>query len=253
MYDSNTTSRQINYPLVIFIVLQVIFVIIGIATIVSQLGQEDAINPDDTASLPHISITDFSKSITNIPEDRLDFIQSSLLNIASINQPSINMGDTKALVREGSVHEHNFAMQNVSYASAIIDIPELSQSYQLFLQYSNDKYNRYVAPDGTIIFLCLADPADIIYPDFNCTDTYSQNTRNSIIEQFLKYIEFDNFWAGTSQNLNEINIIPKDFSNINADEFISQAQEAVRSFGISPDLFSYRVTTAEEYNFIQSW
>lgn len=248
MYDSNTTSRQINYPLVIFIVLQVIFVIAGIATIVSQLGQEDAINPDDTASLPHISITNYSQSITNIPEGRLDYIQSSLLDIASINQPSINIGDTQAVIREGSVRERNFTTQNVSYASAIVDIPELSQSYQLFLQYSDDKYNRNVAVNGTIVFLCLTDPADIIYSDFSCTDVYSQNTRNSLVEQFIKFQQFNGFIAWI-ENYDTVVIVPNDFNQVDAERFMADAKDFVRSLGISPDLFNFRIMQAEEYNF----
>lgn len=248
MYDSNTTPRQINYPLLIFIILQIIFVITGIATIVSQFSQESTINPDDTSALPHISITNYSQSITNIPKDRQDYIQSSLLNIASINQPDINMGDAKANIREGSVRERNFPVQNVSYASAIIDIPELSQSYQLFLQYSKDKYNRNVAPNGTIILLCLTDPADIIYPNFSCTDIYTQNTRNSLVEQFIKFQQFDGFIAWV-EDYDTVVIVPNDFNQIESERFIADAKDFVYSLGISPDLFNFRIMQAEEYNF----
>ena len=240
---------RINYLILIIVSLEVIFIIVSVTTIIAKFGQSDQISSNDYSGQPHISIEDFSRKITNFPVGKQDYLQNGLLNIAQINNPDINLGDVKARIRDDSVYEHYFALPDLNYSSAIVDIPELNQSYQVFLQSSQDEYNRNLDPNGSIIFLCIEDPSDIIYKDFDCIDIYSQKTRNSIVEKYLKYFQFDGFisWLDNYEN---VVIAPIDFGIVDEEGFIIQAKEAIRSLGISPDLFNYNIMQGEEYNFV---
>lgn len=254
MYNSENEHLQIDPLLLFFIVIQIIFIISGIAIIIGNLTKSDQIPPSDYTAQPQVSINDFSQKITNFPADKIDFVQNSLLEIVQVNAKEVNLSKVKADIREGSIREHYFSSPNLGYASAIIDLPELNQSYKLFLQSSSDQYNRNLNPNGTIIFLCVTDPKDIIYPDFNCTDIYDQRNRNAIVETYLKFFEFDGFSIKYSieQNSNEIKIYPSSFEElpINTKElYIQQVKEAISSLGISPDLFTYYIVPPEDIRY----
>lgn len=249
--DNSNNLKDVNYPLLIFIAVQIVFIIMAAASIIPLLSKSDKIPAGDYASQPSVTIENLSQAIPDFPSNNTEELQHLLLSIIQINDSNVNLVDSRAIVREGTVINKYFHGPNLNYISAVIDIPEISQSYQLFYQYSNDPSNIYIDPNDSIIFLCVADETNVIYSDFDCTDIYSQTTRNSIISKYLKYVEFDDFMASTGQNIDDITIFPVDFNRVNEDDFIKQTKEAVRSFGISPDLFSYRVLSADEYNFIR--
>ena len=239
---------QTNHLLLAFIIVQGVIILFATIAIVSQLQKSDRVDQNDYSNQPSVTIEDLDKNFVKFPEDRKGMIAANLLDIMRNNTPEINLANARAEIRDGSIREKHFDSINVDYASAIVDIPDLEQSYQVFLQSSSDSKNRYIDPNGAIIFLCIKNPSDIVYSDFDCVDTYSQKTRNSLVTQFIKYYQFNGFIAWV-ENDETVVIVPNDFNVVDAERFVGDARTAVESMGISSDLFEYRIMRAEDYNY----
>ena len=251
MQEDYHNEFRVNHLLLAFVIFQAIFFIVAIGLINSQLGQSNEIEEGNYKAQPHIYIDNLSESIPSFPSEYVDIVQSLLLYIVQNNNSNINLADSKAEVRDGAVYQYYFSRPNISYTSAIIDIPAISQSYQLFFQYSNDEQNEFLDPNDSVVFLCIKDPSNIIYPDFNCKDTYSQKTRNAIAAKYLQFFKFDQFSAGIeSKNYNLVNIFPNNFSYVDKDTFLKETKQAIQSLGISPELFEYHIMRPEDITYI---
>ena len=252
--ENSTNSKNINYPLLAFIVLQLVFIIAAIISIVPLLNKSDKIAEGDYAKQPSITIDNLTQAIPNFPSDSTEELQHILLNIIQVNDPDVNLANTKAEIRDGGVFAHYFPLPNLNYVSALVDIPEIGQSYQVFLQFSDDEYNENLDPNDSIVFLCITNPAHIIYPDFDCTDVYNQKTRNAITAKFLSYFEFNDFAPiyYSDNDSNDIEISPYTFEELDSstkESYIQQVKDAIASLGISPDIFTYRVMNPEEIRY----
>ena len=233
-----------------FIAFQVIFITAITTSLISQLNRSDKIEEGNYESQPYIHIDNFSETIPEFPPEYIDVTQALLLNIAQNNDPNINLSDAKAIIRDGAIYQQYFSLPNINYISAIIDIPAISQSYQLFLQYSGDEQNKYLNPNDLITFLCIKDTSYIIYPDFNCEDIYSQETRKVITYTYLPFFNFNQFNAGiNSKNYSQVNIIPNNFDQVDENLFLEETRRAINSLGISPDLFDYYIYKPEDINY----
>lgn len=252
--ENSTNSKNINYPLLILILFQLVFIITTIISVAPLLNKDDKIAAGDYAEQPSVTITNLAQAIPSFPSKNVEELQHLLLNIIQVNDPNINLANTKAEIRNGGVLEHYFSLPNLNYVSALIDIPKISQSYQLFLQFSDDEHNKNLDPNGSIIFLCITNPTNIVYSDFNCTDIYNQTTRNAIVEKYLNYFEFDGFAPiyHFENGSNNIEISPYSFSELNDDTketYIQQVKDAITSLGISPDIFTYTVMPPEDVRY----
>lgn len=246
MDNFNNNSKNINYPLIIFIALQTIFVIMVGISIASFINKSDKINEDIPKEQPQIIINNLKETFPDFPSTWVDHIQNQLLDIVQTNVADVNMATAKAEIRSGTANSNYFSFEEFYAINAIVDIPELSQSYQLFFEYSNEENNQYVDLNYPIVFLCITNPDEIIYPDFNCTDIYGQKTRQNLVAKYLWFYEFDQFRASLDEeNLTQVWINPYDLDDIKADLFIEETKQAIKSLGASPDDFEYNVIREE--------
>lgn len=252
MDNFNNAPKNINYPILIFCAFQILFFIIAISSIFSLIKKSDRINVDNFNNQPNITISNLQETIPTFPSSWVNVLQNQLLNIVQANDFDVNISDIKAEVRSNTTNSNYFSFENFHTINAIVDLPELNQSYQFFFEYSDEENNSYLDPDSPIIFLCITDPDYIIYPDFNCTDLYSQKNRQNLVARYLKFFEFDQFRAALNEeNLTNVRILPYNFDDVDADLFISETKQAIRKLGISPDLFDYDIVQAEEIDFYQ--
>ncbi len=250
MDNFNDNSKNINYPLIIFIALQTIFVIMVGISIISFINKSDKINEDIPKEQPQIIINNLKETFPDFPSTWVDHIQNQLLDIVQTNVADVNMATAKAEIRSGTANSNYFSFEEFYAINAIVDIPELSQSYQLFFEYSNEENNQYVDLNYPIVFLCITNPDEIIYPDFNCTDIYGQKTRQNLVAKYLKLFEFSQFSAALNEeNYTQVKIRPYDFDDVDRDLFIDKTKQAIESFGISPSLFTYDFVQKEDIDF----
>lgn len=253
MDNQNNISKYINYPILIFCALQVLFLIIAATSISSLINKSDRINEDNSNNQPQVTINNLQEIIPNFPSSWVDDLQNQLLDIVQANDFDVNISNIKAEVRSNTANSNYFSFENFYAINAIVDLPELNQSYQFFFEYSDEDNNKYLDLDYPIAFLCITDPDYIIYPDFSCVDLYSQKSRQSFVAKYLKFFEFDNQFraALNEENLTNVRILPYNFNDVDADLFISETKQAIEKLGISPDLFDYDIVQAEEIDFDQ--
>lgn len=233
-------TKNINYPLLILGLLQVLFIIVA-AISIKNMMQDEKINPDDTSRQSSISIERLSSKIPEISSDSKDEIQRELLRIVKNNTTDVDFGSVEAIIRDESIHANFFETENLGEVNFIVDIPELSQTYQLFYEYSPDLNNSYLEKNDRIIALCV-EPSEVKYQDFNCNGFYTQGTRNFLVQKYLEFADFENFYAEIlDEDYSVVRVCPFYHNETDGDLFIEETKEMIRSFGVSPDLFTYQI------------
>ena len=132
-----------------------------------------------------------------------------------------------------------------------MDIPNLEQSYQVYYNYPIDQgLVTFFSEDTDAPFpdvlhsaLCVNEPSQIIYPDFDCRSIYHTDVRYQIVQSYINLLEFNDFSTNIDDtNQYQINLKPFPKSAANLDESnISQVKHAISSLGISPDMFTYHI------------
>ena len=111
--ENSIDFKNTNYPLLAFIVLQLSFIVVTIISIVSLLNKSDKIVEGDYAEQPSITIDNLAQAIPNFPSDNIEELQHILLNIVQANDYNVNLANTKAEIRDGSVFTHYFPLPNI--------------------------------------------------------------------------------------------------------------------------------------------
>lgn len=260
MDNQNQSPIHLNPLFIIFLIIQIIFVVLFFLSI-SKFSQNDEFDNSPYQG-PTMEIESIS---TVIPEDYTEWaslVEWALFNTAISNTEGQNISKTSAVayIRDGTVKTQYFEKQGINYMSAIVDIPELMQSYEIFLEYPNNKHTigivEYDNPDVIKPYsvLCLDEASEIIYTNFDCQESPVYTSRQEIVSKMLDYFEFDNFTPIYSfdNGSNDIEISPYTFEELDSstkESYIQQVKDAIASLGISPDIFTYRVMNPEEIRY----
>ena len=241
MDDQNQRNKSI-LP-IIFIIIQIIYMIIIISVLLSNT-KNDRIEQMDIGRQPTISIKDLN---SQLPDNAYRGpIETVLTKTVELNSTEFNTSDSTANIREGSLSTVKFEDIDGIYFSAIVDIPNLEQSYQIYSFYSIGDRTPESLAYSTQYVLCLDDQADKIYPDFDCQELFPQDARRSIVFSYLKYLKFNDFSLFPTQKPNSsiiyIDVDPTlDISTDTEQSYIQETKKAVSSLGISPELFEYKI------------
>lgn len=247
---SEQPRQPINYLVIGFVIMQLIFIA---AILFSVFGtpNSDAILESDLAARPHVTIDNLNSAIPNLPASSQTIIEYDLFEIIKNNISEVNI-NTAAELRTNSIKTYSFPYQQINYISAIVDLPELQQSYHIFHEYSENENNPYLSPNSGTITLCLGDEEEKIYPDFICKDIYEPNTRHAIVANYIGYFDFKYFSAFLYfDNPDTIVIGPASYDNDKSteDQYINEVKNAVESLGFSPDSYKYHVRTAADIDY----
>lgn len=244
-------KRQINLPLIIFIIVQIIIIAI-LTFIVSSTSKSDNITVE-TNRLPDASIDNLRSSIPNISAEQAKNIELALFAVMRENSNTQDFANSsaKASIIEDTISLVHFENRKGNLFSAVINAPDLNQSYDLYYGYPDDNNGDF---QGFISILCPARKESKIYPNFDCKDTSSLNpSQLSIVESFLPYMSFNYFSVSinSQEDNTEIQIYPTQFDldDTTKKSYIEQTKQAVNSLGVSPDLFSYRFMNFQDYDY----
>lgn len=245
----NENKIKINPIVAVFIIFQIIF-ILAIVISAPKLFQDNEIGAGDYDKQPKVTIQDLKTVLSGHPE-KADAIERSLLDIIQNNTNDVNLKSSVATMRD--LKEIYFDHENLHHLSFIADIPDLSQSYQIFYEYSDDENNPYLSQNDTIIPLCLSEYETKLYPEFVCKDLYEQTTRNAIVAKYLSYFNFDYFSAYIDlSDIFEIviNPISDNVSDVESSSYINTIKDNISSLGISAEIFNYHIVQPEDLNYI---
>ena len=234
----------------IFAVLQIIFIILLIVSI-SRLFQSDVIDDNDLSRIPAATINNFDSVAPEGYSGSIDQIERTLFDLIIRNSPNKNaLKDVDVFIREDSVKSVYFENKNVNYFSAIVDIPDLEQSYWFYNEYSDTANNKYIDYSKTYRIFCLDDSQGIIFQNFDCQDDFGFEGKHEIVSSLIGYFNFNYFSLSlpSEKGVREVRIKPINF-NINdatKESYIQEAKNAVESLGVVPDLFTYYVIGPED-------
>lgn len=237
----------------IFAVLQIIFIILLIVSI-SRLFRSDVIDDNDPSRIPAATINNFDSVAPEGYSGSIDQIERTLFDLIIRNSQNKNASkDVDVFIREDSVKSVYFGNKNVNYFSAIVDVPDLRQSYWFYNEYSNTMNNKYIDYSKTYRIFCLDDSQEIIYQDFDCQDDFGIKGRLELVSDLITYFEFNYFSASypIADDSGLIRIYPHSF-NIDDEakqSYIQQTKDAVGSLGVFPGLFTYRVMGLEDIEY----
>lgn len=233
-------AKKMNNLVLVFVVMQVLFVVLCAATL-SRVLVDDNVEEGEFAKLPSITIDGLSETLVDATEEDTKVVEWMLLDTVKKNVSEADFGSIKGIVRGESVKTHYFSAQNIHYYSAVIDVPEIRQSYRVVHEYSDEQDNEYLSANEQYIILCLSDPGEIRYAEFDCKSDYDELTYNTIVMKYIWYFDFEEFVVrSVPGDYSKIRIIAlKD--NYDNGDFVERVRETIRELGVLPDLFEYEV------------
>ena len=237
------SKLKISPFVIIFLVVQT-FVAIIIISIIVNVNKPEEIAENDTERQPRLLVEGLENVEPSLPDSSLSDIQKGLLSIARYNNQNINTIDAVGIVRPESLRTYRFEDQDLYFVSAVIDIPELGQSYQVFHDYTNTKGNIYYNYYFATISVCNSGIVENIYPDFECKDMHDKKIYGEIVNKYLDYFKYDGINVDFSdESLTTIEIfLPTPGQDEAAKKtHIKRVKEKIESLGIPGDHFNYEV------------
>ena len=238
--QTNSQLRLPNPILAVFIIAQVVLLIFTVFSI-SQLMQPNTVSQNDYERQPKVSINNLQSLIPELSTYDISDIERNIFAVINHGQPETDT-DLSATVRADTLKEVNFEDETIKYFSAILDVPGVSATYQLYYGYSHLETK---APNNFISILCPLD-------DDNCDDPANQPSRPEIAYRYLRYFNFDYFTPTINPGEHDkvyINPIQGDVNAEEQESYIKETQQAIESLGISPQLFEYYVLQPGDYTY----
>lgn len=223
-----------------------IFAVILVSIIVINY-KSDQIYSGDYDRQPRIAINGLDNISPSLPSGDQENIERNLFTAVEKNSTVINSTNITANVRDNTVIAQNiFGKYGLSYLSLIIDLPELNQSYRLFHEYDSTAEKWTFNTEEFLIITCLNDSDEIIYKDFNCKDQYGPTIYNGIAIKYLDNLSLGNDAFSLSvddEDISTLYITPaEDVSAKTSQQYIEQTKNKVKSMGIPPNIFEYKIT-----------
>lgn len=169
MQEAKLTHKQIlTIATFAFLVIVVILLIITLQAIFHK-------NPYGN----EIKIDNFKEYYEDVPSDRQDVVFNSLYNIVVTNStPESEIPESGALIRPDSAKSSYDESVQSYYGSFIVDIAEIQQSYRVQFGWVDKDSPNGLSGDSTLI-TCV-DKSEVIYEDFNCTDSLIHEEEEAI-------------------------------------------------------------------------
>ncbi len=241
-------SKKLSPLATAFIIIQLIFLIIVVATIIwiNNSNNEPDSNVTRYKKIPELTIKDLAANAPILSEPEIESIQKKLFQVVSENASSINVSKIEAVIRNDVTHAQKY--NKSSYLNMIVDIPSLEQSYEVI--YST---NALIDPDITTFVLCLDEDTEAVYKDFDCKSSDDSSTREKVVQAYLKYFKFDYFTAYVKPDDAGVIVISPAITYENSEEtkakYIDEVKESIESLGMHSDAYEYYVRTAKDVNY----
>lgn len=233
--------KQSNLILAVFISFQLLLIIL-VAVSLPRLFFNDKIGEIEINRQPQIVVNDLLDDIPSLYTDNINHIQRALFNTVKQNHPEISTS-LSSTIRSDSIKTHTFEQLNSGFFSAIFDIPEIHQSYQVYYGHTSITGNE--APNDFISILCAPDAT-------NCKDLASQPSKYDIVSRYLKLFNFNyfsTFIKNDEPSKVYINPTKRDVSEAETNSYLQETKNTIESLGVSPDLFTYEIIKPSDLNY----
>lgn len=231
-------DRKISPAMIGLIVFQGIVLIVALA-IWSVMNGENATDSDDETNRPQVIVDGLSRNVEWLTDEGLDEIQRGVFAMAQRNTSNLGINTVSAVVRDGTIRAMYFEYLEAHYLTAVVDLPVLKQSYQVFYEDTGGDLD----PDSSVVVLCLDEDVETLYPDFGCRDVVS-GAREGIVQSFLPFFDLGGAEVEVDKKSGEIEVTVYDAEK--EGEAVGLVKQAVEELGVSPELFTYKLVLSEK-------
>ena len=230
--------------MLIFIIIH-LFILFILIFLARMLFQNDYIKSNDYDRQQFITIDRLTDITPKLPTNSIDTIQRKLFDSVQNNIDDINTTSTTATVRPDSVTIHpHLSESGLNYLSAIIDIPDLRQSYKLFYEYDSESADWTPSPHELFLITCLNQADEILYSDFSCYDSHGPKIYNGVIAKYIRQLFSEDFSLYISNtDISSLYIRPfKTVQFPQNQDYVTQAESIIESMGVPSSIFTYTIT-----------
>ena len=247
--ENTESSTKISPVILTVVTAQIVFIIIMVTIIINQVNTSNKIEIRDDQ--PYIAIDSSLIEDIALPYSYAEDIAHGLTDTIALNTPDFSISDTEAIIRDDSLKLVEFNNHDFNALSFIVDIPNLEQSYQVYYKYPTGTATEISYDENPYAILCIENGSQIIYPNFDCHSPYSTDIRQKIATEYAHFLEFDNFTISIdNQNPNQIDINPAtNIDDTTGESYIQETRAAIRSLGVSPNLFDYHIVKQEDLDY----
>lgn len=249
-------GHKIKMPLVISVVLEFVFVIFIVISVIS-LSKQNSIEVaklkiDNYSVIPEGKVLGEIGNIDvdfELDETKKSVIEGTLYDELLFN----NVGNIYNVVkiREGSVYYSYISDLNVYILNFIVDVEDLGQSYHLAYRWSGENSKKYFSTNVPALAFCL-DSEDLIYGDFECKDAYNGRGSDIVVHDLLQDKTFENSVVNLAGDVyNGERLIIHIYTNSDEESIEETAVDEVSSYlsnvGFDLEDFEYSVGTNFAY------
>ena len=241
----NQSYTKINPIVVIAVLIQLLFIVLVIATINNVLNAEQ--------DNPKVSIDNYSQVENSIELEgnvgnnlKKDILGRAIYRTVSMNYDG-NLKNSGANVREGSMRSLYLDDYDYQYMSFLIDLPDIEQTYRVVYRQGDDNTpgGLFGIDDYNAIVFCPRE-ADLIYEPFDCQDGFGTTAMDSILMTLIRYSEFDGFAVNPvidlkTGNIETIEIVVESNNEKQQEAAVNKVKEFLESVGMNPDDYTYSV------------
>ena len=229
-------DRKVSPIMIGFLIFQGIVLIVALA-IWSVMNGDNMADDDDERNRSQVIVDGLA--VEWLTDEGLDEIQRGVFAMAQRNASSVGINMVSAVVREGTIRATYFEYLEAHYLTAVVDLPVLKQSYQVFYEDAGGDLD----PDSSVIVLCLDESVEMIYPDFGCRDVVL-GAREGIVQSFLPFFDLGGAEVEVDKKSGEIEVTVYDAEK--EGEAVGLVKQAVEELGVSPELFTYKLVLSEK-------
>lgn len=250
--NNNQTPRINISPIAIFFIVLQVIVMIVIASILININQGEEIGEDEISRQPKLSIEGLDRVSPQLSESSISDIEKSLISITRFNNQDVGMIDDVGAIRPESLRTYYFGDQELGFFSAVIDIPSLKQSYQVFHDYTEKKGNLFYNQYFATVSSCNSGIVEDIYPDFECKDLHSKSIYGEIINKYIGFFKLNGLKLRfIDDTFSTIEIFTPDttLDEAKKQSIIGQVKERIEQLGVPGDHFQYIVINIRDFDF----
>ena len=259
MFDEQKPKIEFNLVTIGFVILEVIFLIIAGVLIVNLLSQKDEVADEVVNEQVMINVSNLSELSPRLNQYSTKEIQEDLLLAVQSNSNLLKRSYT-ATIRKDSIISHHIRLSDSDVVSAIIDIPDLEQSYHLFYEFSDDTNQSDVEAAEPIFFhyahvvTCLTDNDETIYPDFKCDNALDNGSFYLVMQRIVDDFMTDDYGLMVDEDDPSLILIftEKNVAGEEADKVIEDVKNKVVGYGLPNDIFKYQIAGPDDMTFINN-
>lgn len=186
---------QINPVVLVAILVQIIFIILLVATFnIFQVRDGE---------MTMVDVEGLASEITDLPDFGKEDVEHDIYQVLANNTDGV-IQKKGIYIRDGSLTNNYYEDEELHYVNFIADIPEMEQSYQIVSSWKDEEYNDplYGNISGVMSGILCLDENELIYGEFDCKP----------FRGYMKYVIIDSLLGVLREEMGDDVMLTSEFA-----------------------------------------